>query len=107
MDSEDKKKNIVDKFLDSYEALNNNQKIKVRVYRKPSKVKCVFYFIFGIAILFALLFGFGFYFSFGYIAFLLADLAVIVFFGINLFTKKGIGLPTYVEKSPEDVDEHY
>ena len=98
-------KNIVDKFLDGYEDLNNQPNNKVRVYQKPTKFVCIRNFILGIAILFVLLFVFGFHTSFGYILFFLADLIVVLFYGINLFTKDGVKLPTYVRVKKDEEDE--
>lgn len=98
-------KNIVDKFLDGYENLNDESNRKVRVYQKPTKFVCIRNFGLGIAILFILLFVFGFHLNLGYILFLLVDLVVVLFYGINLFTKDGIKLPTYVRVKKEKDDD--
>ena len=97
-------KNVVDKFLDKYEEVGVTRPDKVRVYKKPSKFICIRNFIISVLILFVMLFVFGFHKSLSYVLFLLADLCIALFYGINLFTKDGIALTTYVNK-PKDKDE--
>ena len=99
-----KDKNIVDKFLDGYEQYTNNQPKKVRVYKKPSRFVCIRNFVIGVAILIVLLI-LGFNLSIQYILFFMGDLIVILFYGINLFTKDGIKLPTYIKVKKDDKNE--
>lgn len=87
-------KNIFDKFLGYYDNLNNRNKIYQRVYKKPSKVKCIIGFIFSILFLIFLIRLFAF--SFLYFFLLLADLLILAFYSLNLFTKKGLPLPTTI-----------
>ena len=90
----DKEKNIIDKFLDSYEK-NNVEKKYVRVIVKPSKGKAIFGFIVSLILLIVLLTLFSL--TFMYFLFLIGDLLIVIYYGINVFTEKGIGLPKTVE----------
>ncbi len=88
-------KNIVDKFLDGYEYANSERKCYKRVYQKPSKIKAIIGFIFSL-IFFIILIRL-FVFKILYFIILIGDIVVCSYYGINLFTKKGIGLPKTVE----------
>jgi len=90
-------KNVVDKFLDKYEEISDKAPTVERVYIRPSKAKCLLYFAVCVGILFVMLFVMGFSFTIGYILFLLGDIAIGAFFGYNLFSNVGIGIPTYVK----------
>ena len=95
-------KNVVDKFLDAYEDINNSRPKKVRVYKRPSKIKCILYFGMSVLILLFVLITIGFYLNLPFIIFLLVDIGVGAFYGYNLFSKNGIGLPTYENKYEDD-----
>ena len=43
-----KERNIIDKFLDSYEKSSNTKKSYVRIYQRPSKLKSLLGFIFSL-----------------------------------------------------------
>ena len=92
-------KNIVDSFLDIYENLSNknsHKKYKI-VYKKPSKIKCLLSF--GFCLLFMIILIPMFSFTFMYMLLFLGDLIILLYYGINLFTKKGWPLPKRV---PDD-----
>lgn len=88
-------KNIVDRFLDGYEYANSEKTCYKRVYQKPSKIKSIIGFIFSLIFLIILIRLFVF--KILYFVILIGDLAVCSYYGINLFTKKGIGLPKTIE----------
>ncbi len=99
-----KDKNLVDMFLDGYSVANDessNMKYK-KIYRKPSKVKCIIGFIFCLLILIILIRHFVFKLIFFLI--LIGDILILLFYGINLFTKKGWGLPKYIKVDPNTSD---
>lgn len=99
-----KNKNIVDKFLEFY-SKEDNYKFKT-IYVRPSKFKSIVGFIFSVIFLILLLTLFtlkGFYFLL-----LIGDLLIVFYYGCNLFTKNGIGLPKNVlvyEDNEEDKKE--
>lgn len=104
-------KNIIDKFLEGYAVANENSKQDPyqRVYQKPSKFKCIVGFIFSALIMFFLIRIFKLNFMFLLIFFI--DLVVLIFYGVNLFTKKGIAIPKYVKKDEytdnDDINNKY
>ena len=66
-----KDRNIVDKFLDTYEDMNNSRPQKVRVYKRPSRFKCILYFGMSILILLFVLITIGFYLNLPFILFII------------------------------------
>ena len=99
-------KNVFDKFLDKYEEVTNNTPTKVRVYQRPSKIKCILNFILSIAIFLGLIFFVGIYLNIFYFLILLLDILFGAFYGYNLFSEKGIGVPTYVNQyNDEEYDD--
>ncbi len=101
---ENKEKNIVDKFLDGYEQANNDKVIYKRVYQRPSKIKAIVGFVFSL-IIFIILIRY-FVFKLLYFVILLGDLSFLSYYGLNLFTEKGFGLPKTIPviESAEDID---
>lgn len=96
-----KDKNMLDIFLDNY---GTEKKVKYkRVYVKPDKNKCIRGFIFSLIFLIILLFIITF--SFMYFLLLLGDLLIFLYYTINLFTERGIGLPKIVPYYEEDFEE--
>lgn len=92
VDMDKKDKNIVDKFLDLYEKEDNYRYKKI--YVRPSKFKSIVGFIFSLIfliLLFTLFTPKPIYF-----VLLLGDLLIVLYYGCNLFTKNGIGLPKKV-----------
>lgn len=108
---DDKNKNIIDKFLDAYDSANADSKTSSykRVYFRPSKFKCIVGLIFSGLIMFVLLGIFSF--NFMYLIIFLVDLLFLLYYGINLFTKKGIGIPRYVKRDEytnnDDLNDKY
>lgn len=88
-------KNIVDRFLDGYEYANSDRKYYKRVYQRPSKLKAIVGF--GFSLIFFIILIRLFVFKLLYFVILLGDLAILAYYGINLFTKNGIGLPKTIE----------
>ncbi len=97
---ENKDKNVFDKFLDNYERANVKQEYE-KVYQRPSKFKSIVGFSFSFIIFILLLFMFVF--DWLYFFLLLFDVAICIFYGINLFTEKGIGLPKYVMVEKKEI----
>lgn len=107
---DDKNKNVIDKFLEGYEDYNERKVVYKKVYEKPGKVKTIVGFIFSFGFLLLLIRFFllkPFYFFL-----LIGDILALVYFSLNLFTKKGFGLPKMVavveekdktEETKEDV----
>lgn len=96
-------KNIIDKFLDSYAKHGEKKTKTVRVVVKPSKLKCIGGFIFSL-IIFIILLTF-FTFNLTYFAMLIGDLLIMLYYGINLFTEKGFGLPRSVEVPLDELED--
>lgn len=90
---EKKEKNIIDNFLDNYGTEDRKIKYK-KIFVKPSKFKCVVGFIFSFIFLILLLTLISF--TFMYFLLLFGDLLIFLYYSLNLFTKKGIGLPKYI-----------
>ncbi len=104
-------KNIIDRFLEGYADANEDSKQSIykRVYQKPSKIKCILGFTISALIMLFLIRLFNLKFMFLLIFF--GDLAVLLFYGLNLFTKKGIAIPKYVKKDEytdnDDLNDKY
>ncbi len=100
-----KRGNLIDKFLEQYEAINEkNSRIEYRrIIKKPKKFESVLGFAMSFIVLIILLIFFnltGLYF-----AILLFDLLFLAYYGVNLFTKNGFGLPATVRVLNEEVPE--
>jgi len=89
-----KDKNIIDRFLDDYEATDTSEDYQ-KVYRKPSKIKSISLFIVGVVFFLILILFMGFKFDMVHILLYGGDLIFMIYYGINGFTKKGISLPKY------------
>lgn len=90
-----KDKGMVDKFLEAYDKHSNKKTEYRRIIVKPSKAKCIFGFLFSLVFFLIVLSLFSF--NFTYFIFFFGSLAVVLYYGINLFTEKGIGIPQTVE----------
>ena len=107
---DNQEKNIVDKFLDVYDKNSNKKTEYRRIYVKPTKLRSLIGFVFGL-IMFIIVLGF-FAFDLMYFLLFFGCLIVTIYYGINLFTEKGIGLPRTVvvpveeEKKTEDNDNY-
>lgn len=99
-------KGIVDKFLDGYDKYSNKETELKKIYVKPTKFRSGIGFVFSTLFLILLLTVFTF--SLVYFLLLIGSLSIAIYYGINLFTEKGIGLPRTVEvpvKYEEDRQE--
>lgn len=94
------KKNLIDNFLDKYDEYSAKKKVNVETYYRPSKVKCIFGFIF--CLVFFLILLRIFHFSIIYLVIFIGDLVCLLYFGLNLFTEKG-----FVVKQKYYVSEEY
>ena len=83
-------KNVFDNFLEKYDEYSSKKKVNVETYYRPSKVKCIFGFIFCLIFMLILIRIFAFNMVFLFI--FVGDLLCLVYFGLNLFTKKGFAI---------------
>ncbi len=93
-------KNIIDSFLDKYEEIGSKKKVNVETYYRPSTGKCIFGFIF--CLIFLLILLRIFHFSIVYMFIFIGDIICLLYFGLNLFTKKG-----FVIRQKHSVPEEY
>lgn len=102
---DNKNKNVIDKFLDGYEDYNEQKVVYKKVYEKPSKFKTAVGFIFSFGF-FILLIRFFLLKPF-YFILLIGDILALIYFSLNLFTKKGFSLPKViaVKEEKEQVEE--
>ena len=101
-------KNNIDRFLDNIEKRSNKKVQYIKVYEKPTKAKCIIGFVFSLIFMVILLGLFSF--NLMYFVLLIGCGLVLVFFGVNLFTEKGFGLPKTIavevkEEQPENEEE--
>lgn len=104
-----KENGFFDKFIEAYDKHASKKTEYRRYVVKPSKAKCIFGFIFSLVFFVIILSLFSF--NFTYFIFFFGSLAVVLYYGINLFTKKGIGIvqtfevPVEEETTGDDEDE--
>lgn len=96
----DGKKNLFDTFLEKYDEYSSKRRVDIETYYRPSKGKSIAGFIFTL-ILFFILIRF-FQFSIVYFVILIGVLLYLVYYALNLFTKKG-----FVIKKKHSVPEEY
>ena len=96
-------RNIFDKFLDNYSKLEDNTKIEIIAYHRPSLVKCIFGFIFSLIFFLILLRIFTF--SFMYFILFFGDLIILIYFGLNLFTARGFVIPVKYRVSKDEYEK--
>lgn len=99
-----KERNIVDKFLDVYDKQSTSNVEYKRIYVKPTKGASLLGFIVSL-ILFIIIVGF-FSFSFMYFLLFFGCLVVVIYYGLNLFTEKGFGLPRTVAVPKSESDDN-
>ena len=89
--------NLFDKFIERYDNINDrNQRTEYRrITKKPSKFESVVGFIFTLVILVILIRFFSP--TKMYFVIFIGNLVIMAYYGVNLFTKKGFGLPATVE----------
>ncbi len=100
-----KNENLFDKFLDRYDAINQrNARIEYRrIIKKPKMFEAILGFGVSIIVLIILIRYFsptGMYF-----VILIVDLLFLSYYGVNLFTKKGFGLPATVAVEIDDKED--
>ena len=95
--------NVVDKFLDRIGREANKKIVYQRIYQRPSKAKSIVGFVVSL-ICFIIMLGL---FSFtGFFLFLFTfNIILLVFYGVNTFTEKGIPLPKTVSYELPDEEE--
>lgn len=108
----DNKKNVFDTFLEKYDEYSSRKKVDIETYYRPEKGKCIFGFVFCLLFFFILIRVFTF--SIVYFVILIGDFICLLYFGINLFTKKGIVIrrkhsvpEEYIKEAEEDVYNNY
>ena len=74
----------------------------VKLYYRPSKEKCIACCIFSFILLVLMCLLCVTSFAIGYFILLLISIALLTFYGINLFSKDGFWIPKYVNKSIVD-----
>ena len=100
-------KNNLDRFLEGLTSEGNKKITYDKVYERPSKAKSVIGFIISLIVL-VILIGL-FTLSVMYFVLIIGDVLLLVFFGVNAFTDKGIGLPktiAYVVEDEEPEEEY-
>ena len=98
-------KNKLDKLLDFYEESGKRKSNLKKIYYKPSSGRSIFGFFFSFLFLIILFFVFGFQWRFMYLLLLFGDGIILFYYSMNLFTKRGIYLPKYIEEEIKDEDE--
>ena len=96
----DNKKNVFDTFLEKYDEYSSKKHVELEEYYRPSKAKCIFWFVF--CLIFFLIILRLFTFSIVYFVIFFGVLICLLYYGINLFTKKG-----FVLKKKYRVPEEY
>lgn len=96
----DGKKNVFDTFLEKYDEYSSRKHVDFEEYYRPSKFKCIFGFVF--CLIFFLIILRLFTFSIVYFVIFFGVLICLLYYGINLFTKKG-----FVIKKKYRVPEEY
>ena len=99
----DKKKNVFDTFLEKYDEYSSRKHVELEEYYRPSKAKCIFGFVF--CLIFFLIILRLFTFSIVYFVIFFGVLICLLYYGINLFTKKGFVLTMKHRVSKEYIDE--
>lgn len=100
----DNKKNLFDTFLEKYDEYSCKKKVDIETYYRPSKGQCIFGF--GFSLLFFLIFIRVFTFSIIFFVILIGDLLCLLYFGVNLFTKKGLVIRRKHSVPEEFVRDH-
>lgn len=87
---------FVDKFIDEYDKYSSRDDDVTyeKIYVKPNKFVSLLGFLFGLFLLFFVITSFNF--DMVYILLLLLAIWLLIYYGLNLFTKKGFGLPRTV-----------
>ncbi len=94
--------NMIDNFIDSYNNAPSNNKVRVKMYKKKNKVKSGITFGFCLLILIFLIRLFSL--NTVYFVLLFGDVGILIFNGINLFSKNGLATPYYVDMTKEEYE---
>lgn len=95
-----KENGFFDKIIDAYDKHASKKTEYRKFVVKPSKARCIFGFLFSLVFFFIILSLFAF--NLTYFIFFFGSLAVVLYYGINLFTEKGIGIVHTVEVPVEE-----
>ena len=95
-----KENGFFDKIIDAYDKHTSKKTEYRKFVVKPSKARCIFGFLFSLVFFFIILSLFAF--NLTYFIFFFGSLAVVLYYGINLFTEKGIGIVHTVEVPVEE-----
>jgi len=99
-------KNNLDRFLEGLTTEGNKKIHYEKTYVRPSKLKSVIGFV--ASLIFLIIMIGLFTLSVMYFVLLIGTVLVLVFFSVNVFTEKGLGLPktiAYVEEDEEEEEE--
>lgn len=94
----------IDYFIEILLKSHKEKKYK-KIYYRPSKIKNIIGFLFSSLIMLILLFILGLQLNLLYFILFVGDALVIMYYGVNLFTKRGLLLPKYVNS--EEKDDRY
>lgn len=90
-------KETLDKVLQFLERDNKHGEL-TKVYYRPSKEKCIACCIFSFILFVLMCLLCVTSFAIGYFILLLVSIALLTFYGINLFSNDGFWIPKYVNK---------
>jgi hypothetical protein len=100
-------KNGIDKFIEGFNEGSKKKVVYERVYVRPTKIKSILGFIASLIFL-VILVGL-LTFNVMYFVLLIGNIIILIYFSINTFTEKGIGLPKTiaipVEEEEEEIEE--
>ena len=105
------KNNIIDKFLQTYDSINQrNSRIETRrIIKKPKKFESILGFGLSLMVLIILLRHVALSPNGMFFVILIFDLLFLAYYGVNLFTKNGFGLPATIQvlkpEEPQDYNE--
>ena len=92
----------LDKIMELMKKGGNGTRREIVDYYRPNKISNVIAFILSVGFVISLLFIFGLQFSLVYILILIIGLLLSLYYGVNLFTKKGFVTPIYKDVPIED-----
>lgn len=92
-------KDTMDKLINFLQKDKSFSKETTKVYYKPSKKNSIIYFLCALVFFFISFVFCIIKFSFGWILLLGVAIGLLIFFGVNIFTKEGMVIQKYVDKS--------
>ena len=101
-------RNNIDKFIDGFNEASKKKVVYERVYVRPTKFKSIIGFVASLIFL-VILVGL-LTFNVMYFVLLIGNIIILIYFSINTFTEKGIGLPKtiavpIIDEEEEEVEE--